>query len=152
MFSVISTYQEPVRGWIDNLYGPTGALVGAGTGFLRVMRVDPNARADVVPVDYVVNSIIVAAYQTSQNHKPGIEQTMPVYNYVPSPTNAMTWGRLIDVCACYGVNFPSVKAIWYYCLFRLKSKFWTNFLVMVLHIWPAFFTDIVLSMVGSKMR
>ncbi|GBP78155.1 Fatty acyl-CoA reductase wat [Eumeta japonica] len=29
---VISTHEEPVRGWTDSLYGPTGLLVGIGTG------------------------------------------------------------------------------------------------------------------------
>lgn len=29
-FLVTSTYQEPMVGWIDNLYGPTGVVAGAG--------------------------------------------------------------------------------------------------------------------------
>jgi hypothetical protein len=36
-FSVTSTYREPVIGWIDNLYGPTGVVAGAGSGVLRTM-------------------------------------------------------------------------------------------------------------------
>lgn len=32
---VISTYREPVKGWVDNLYGATGVCAGAGAGVLR---------------------------------------------------------------------------------------------------------------------
>lgn len=149
---VVATYKEPIKSWIDNLYGPTGALVGAGTGLLRVMRIDKNCRAEIVPVDCVVNSLLAAAYQTSKNHKAGITQEIPVYNYVASPTNSITWGGFTDLCNTYGPRFPTIRAIWYFCLFQVKSKFWFNFLTMFLHVWPAFFTDIVLSMTGRKLR
>ncbi|KAL1453646.1 hypothetical protein WDU94_009972 [Cyamophila willieti] len=32
---IVSTYKEPVRGWIDNPYGPVGLMVGVGTGVLH---------------------------------------------------------------------------------------------------------------------
>lgn len=28
IFPVIGTSEEPIKGWIDNLYGPTGVVVG----------------------------------------------------------------------------------------------------------------------------
>ncbi|XP_050339348.1 putative fatty acyl-CoA reductase CG5065 isoform X2 [Bactrocera neohumeralis] len=66
---VISTYRDPVCGWIDNFYGPTGAIAGAGTGVIRTLRCDPRAVANMVPVDLCVNSIIAAAWDISQKHK-----------------------------------------------------------------------------------
>lgn len=32
---VIATYKEPVRAWVDNMYGVTGVCAGAGVGILR---------------------------------------------------------------------------------------------------------------------
>ena len=29
-FPVISTAREPLKGWLDNMYGPTGVAVGSG--------------------------------------------------------------------------------------------------------------------------
>lgn len=60
----MSTYREPIRSWIDNLYGPTGVLIGAGTGVLRTLHGDVTKTAELVPVDLVVNSMIAASYKT----------------------------------------------------------------------------------------
>lgn len=66
---VIATYKEPVRGWSDNIYGPTGVIVGAGTGVLRVVLSDSETVANMVPVDMTVNGLIAAAYKVSENYK-----------------------------------------------------------------------------------
>lgn len=47
---VIPTSREPVVGWIDNHFGPTGIIVGVGAGLLRVIYVDKNLNAEIVPV------------------------------------------------------------------------------------------------------
>ena len=61
---VIATAKEPVPGWINNFYGPTGVVVGAGIGLLRSLHCDRDNVADIIPADYVVNNIIVAAWDT----------------------------------------------------------------------------------------
>lgn len=60
--TVISTYREPLRGWIDNLYGPTGVAAGAGTGLLRSIHCDGSVNANVVPADMTVNALIACAW------------------------------------------------------------------------------------------
>lgn len=68
-FSVISTYREPVQGWIDNLYGPTGVAAGAGTGILRSIHCDGSIQANVVPGDLAVNALIVSAWDVADRRK-----------------------------------------------------------------------------------
>lgn len=63
--TVVSTYKEPVSGWIDNLYGPTGIAVGTVSGLLRVSLCDESKIADVVPVDTCISGLIAAAWDTS---------------------------------------------------------------------------------------
>lgn len=65
--TVISSYNEPVEGWIDNVYGPTGALVGAGAGLIRVLRSDDDCTAELVPVDLTVNALIASAWDVANN-------------------------------------------------------------------------------------
>lgn len=59
-----------MRGWIDNVYGPIGVIVGIGTGILHVYEgnLDTNS-ADMVPVDLVVNGLICAAKTTADKYK-----------------------------------------------------------------------------------
>lgn len=68
-FSVISTYREPIQGWIDNLYGPTGVAAGAGTGILRSIHCDGSIQANVVPGDLAVNALIVSAWDVADRRK-----------------------------------------------------------------------------------
>lgn len=65
--SVTSTYKEPLRSWIDNLYGPMGAIVGAGTGLLRTFHLDEEKIADLIPGDFVANGVLAAAYNNQFN-------------------------------------------------------------------------------------
>jgi fatty acyl-CoA reductase len=61
---VMSTWKDPIPGWIDNSNGPTKIPVGASLGMLRSSYVDRKLVADLVPVDMVVNAIIAAAWET----------------------------------------------------------------------------------------
>lgn len=105
---MIATAKEPVAGWIDNLYGATGIAVGAAVGLLRTLHGDPNNTADLVPVDYVVNSMIAASWKmgtskgdTSNKEiekdpkEEGETGEIPVYNYVGSPQAKISWSKLL---------------------------------------------------------
>nr|CAD7263535.1 unnamed protein product [Timema shepardi] len=59
---VFSTVKEPICGWIDNLYGPTGAQIGYFSGFIKTGVRKTSIKINIVPVDLVINSIIAAAY------------------------------------------------------------------------------------------
>lgn len=63
--AVIGTVREPVSGWIDNVYGATGVLLGVALGLLRVLNGDPNNRADMVPADYVINSCLACTWDVA---------------------------------------------------------------------------------------
>lgn len=66
---MISTSQEPVAGWINNIYGATGVVVGAGLGILRTMHCDPDMIADLVPADMVINVMIASAWDVATRHR-----------------------------------------------------------------------------------
>lgn len=45
-------------GWVDNLNGPVGVMIGAGKGVIRTMLCDGTLSAQVIPVDIAINAII----------------------------------------------------------------------------------------------
>lgn len=64
---VIAAWKDPLPGWIDNINGPTGLMVAVGKGLLRTMHVLPKCRAEVIPVDIVVNTMIASTYYASKS-------------------------------------------------------------------------------------
>ena len=43
--------------------------MGVGTGVLRVINIDKETVANMVPVDFVVNGLIVCAWKTHENFR-----------------------------------------------------------------------------------
>ncbi|KAL6420856.1 hypothetical protein ACFW04_014381 [Cataglyphis niger] len=66
---VLPSYKEPMPGWVDNLNGPIGLLVGAGKGVIRSMHCNGNYNAQVIPVDIAINALIIIAYQIATNQE-----------------------------------------------------------------------------------
>lgn len=87
---MISTNLEPVRGWINNIYGPTGVLTGAGLGLLRILHCDGSLNANIIPADMTVNSLIASAWDIADNFQSRENEkthNIPVYNYESSLEN-----------------------------------------------------------------
>lgn len=56
-------------GWVDNLNGPTGLLIGAGKGVIRSMHCNGDYHAEVVPVDLAINAIITIAHKIATDQQ-----------------------------------------------------------------------------------
>jgi alcohol-forming fatty acyl-CoA reductase len=83
---------------------------------LRHCNKDINA--NIVPVDMTVNALIVSAYDAATkcaahklaaNTKP---YEIPIYNYVSSVENPLTWGEFTDLNIRHGFKYPFSSAIW----------------------------------------
>lgn len=57
---VCAAYQDPFPGWIDNKNSVTGLTILASNGFLRSMICNEDLVTDLVPVDYVIDTLICA--------------------------------------------------------------------------------------------
>lgn len=55
--------KEPLPGWVDNLNGPIGILVGGGKGVIRTMYCKAELLAQIIPVDFAINGMIVTAWK-----------------------------------------------------------------------------------------
>lgn len=150
---IISTYREPLRGWIDNLYGPTGVAAGAGTGLLRSIHCDGSVNANVVPADMTVNALIACAWDVVNIRRLNNKShgDIPIYNYV-SKDNAITYDELKEMSSKYGLDIPSTRAIWYYSFRNNKHRMVHLFFVYFWHLFPALLVDTATVCMGKQPR
>jgi len=89
---VTGIWLEPIPGWIDNANGATGLIALAGKGLLRSMCGDMvRHRADLVPVDIVANTLIVAAW-----HRGSAKGTpLSVIHCTTGNLNPTSWSQVI---------------------------------------------------------
>lgn len=161
---VISTTQEPVAGWINNIYGATGVVVGAGMGILRTMHCDPDMIADLVPADMVINVMIASAWDVATRNRlnleqlqhkqltevlPALDDGISIFNFVSSTRNPITWSQYMKYNEV-GKEFPSVQVLWYYCLQLNKYRILHNICTVFLHWLPAIIVDTMAKVVGKK--
>lgn len=71
-FTVLGSWKEPMPGYTDSKNGPQGFIMGAAKGVVRRLPVNEYLIYDYIPVDIVVNYMLVALWQTSINWSVGI--------------------------------------------------------------------------------
>ncbi|EZA62096.1 hypothetical protein DMN91_007880 [Ooceraea biroi] len=158
---VTSTLKDPIPGWINNLYGAVGIVAGSALGLLRTLHCVPENNAEIVPADYVISQIVAAAWDTAnrkntllsiENANPDVPETerAPIYNYVSSQRNSITWKKFMKYNEIYGMQVPSTHVFWYYMLFLNRYLFLHNVCVIFLHILPGAIVDVVLFLRGRK--
>jgi len=69
LHTVTPSYLDPMPGWVDNLNGPIGLLIGAGKGIIRSMHCNGNYHAELIPVDMGINALIVIAYKLATDQQ-----------------------------------------------------------------------------------
>lgn len=47
-------YAEPLPGWVDNLNGPVGIMIGAGKGVIRSMLCNGDYKAEVSEIIIII--------------------------------------------------------------------------------------------------
>ncbi|XP_026740051.1 putative fatty acyl-CoA reductase CG5065 [Trichoplusia ni] len=143
---VTAAWKEPIPGWVDNLNGPTGLVIGSGKGVIRTMHCEPSYTADAISVDVVVNACILIAYVTALD-KP---KTTQIYNLTLSKVFEMTWAEIIKLGEKFVNQFPYSVALWYPGGSIKSYKIAHQIDVFFSHILPAYLVDALLFLLGKK--
>ncbi|KAK7792397.1 hypothetical protein R5R35_007747 [Gryllus longicercus] len=143
---VTSVWKEPLPGWVDNINGPTGLLMGAGKGVIRSMLCKGNYHADVVPVDMAANAVLMLAWRLGKERPSEID----VVNLTTWKDNLVTWTEVIEKGRRHLYANPLSGAIWYPDG-SIKSSWLVHTLcVIFFHFLPAYFIDLLLLVCGHK--
>jgi thioester reductase-like protein/1-acyl-sn-glycerol-3-phosphate acyltransferase len=81
---------EPVPGWIDAVSAAAALYLCAGTGLVSCIHGSVHVVGDQVPVDYVVDSLLIAAASAAAD---GPSRDAKVFMCGSSQFNPVTWGE-----------------------------------------------------------
>ncbi|XP_026754349.2 fatty acyl-CoA reductase wat-like [Galleria mellonella] len=147
---VIASALEPSPGWLDKscAFGATGIIIGPGLGVIHAAIIDKDVKMNMMPVDMVNNSIIVAGWETSRRWVVG-DRDIQIYN-ISNSRNPIVSGELSKLVKIKGQNLQTPKAIWYTYVIESKYKSVVYLLTWFLHFIPAYFVDGILSIIGKQ--
>ncbi|KAM7358480.1 fatty acyl-CoA reductase wat isoform 1-T3 [Cochliomyia hominivorax] len=150
---VMSTYKDPIPGWTDNLYGPSGLCTWSARGLVRCIYGNSKCKANMVPADYCVNAMISSAWDVARRYKALTKETqirpeIPVYNYIFDKNN-LTWGQYMRY-ARKGFHEPFDKALWCFSYIIIPWKPLHYAASIFLHHLPAYVLDLIALATGQK--
>lgn len=139
---------EPLQGWVDNLNGPTGLMIGCGKGVIRSVLVNQENKAEVIPVDYAINGLIVMPYEFNKQAKRPAQ--VPVYNVTNADHRKMTMGTVVEMSKRINKQIPFNAGLWYPDPCVTTNKLYHSFNVLMFHWLPAYLLDFLMLILGQK--
>lgn len=143
---ITGAWKEPVPGWTISKNGPQGFLMGASKGVVRRLPVDKHLICDYIPIDIVVNSLIIAAFAV---HRDNCKE-LKVYHCTSSTCNPFKWETVETKINCYLHKFPLRSAVWYPHLKLVSSIFLFRLSAIFVHLIPAYILDTVTKLAGGR--
>lgn len=143
---ITGAWKEPIPGWTISKNGPQGFILGASKGVVRRLPVAKNLIYDYIPVDTVVNSLIVAGYNVDRDSDKGLK----VYHCTSSTCKAFKWEIVEKDINNYLHIYPLRSAVWYPYLKFMPSLFWFKLSAIFIHFIPAYILDTVTRLCGGR--
>lgn len=145
---VIPAVGEPLPGWVDNLNGPIGLLVGAGKGVIRSMHCKGENIGQFIPVDYAINASICIAYFVGTKQT-GLDD-VPVYNLTSSSVFKLTYREVLDQGRDIIYDYPFEMQVWYPDGDIRSLKWVHNLYSLFFHWLPAILIDFLMLLFRQK--
>jgi fatty acyl-CoA reductase len=102
------SYRFPVPGWVDSPLGASGLIAACSLGALHCMCGGGNNIVDMIPVDFVADQILAAAWTMAEN-PPG--ERIQIYHAASSFRNPYCWEHLRSSVVGYYQRRPPKKNI-----------------------------------------
>ncbi|CAN7942602.1 unnamed protein product, partial [Ixodes pacificus] len=152
---VSASWREPVPGWVDGQQGVNLLVASGMTGVLTTIVGDKTAFMDIIPVDVVVNALIVAACQAPQRESTSqapFGQDPPVYNCASGAINKILNGEVARLTTKLGRKHVPETLCGRPGLNMTMSRSYQAVAVFVFNYLPALFSDLVRPSKNKNMR
>ncbi|XP_029677784.1 putative fatty acyl-CoA reductase CG5065 [Formica exsecta] len=123
-------------------------MMEIGRGTIRSIVCNENLIVDVVPVDFVVDTLICASWYNAMQHI----DTIRIYNCTSSALHPITWRKFGHLTKKHAIESPSKHVMWYPGFTFRTNKFSHAIMVIMLHFLPAFIVDLVSRVRGYKPK
>ncbi|XP_026739795.1 putative fatty acyl-CoA reductase CG5065 [Trichoplusia ni] len=144
---VVSALRHPFPGWIENLNGPSGVVVGAGKGLLHVFCCKDDARADLLPVDIAIDTLLAVAWEIATDRPSDVR----VYN-CSTCENPVRWREFETDLRQHLRRHPLDNTFWYPSGFSVESKYAQKAVEMVLQTTPLHIAEYVSKILRIKPK
>ncbi|XP_068986787.1 putative fatty acyl-CoA reductase CG5065 [Bombus flavifrons] len=140
-----ASLEEPCPGWLENISAITGIVLLVSKGSITAILARKDARMDVVPVDFVVDTIICTAWHVTLHR----DHEVKVYNCT-SNAYPFKWGQMKDAVVKCSIETPLNDTLWYPGCPMIANRYIYNVLGVIPYVLPAFVIDIFLRLRRRK--
>ncbi|RZF49251.1 hypothetical protein LSTR_LSTR002872 [Laodelphax striatellus] len=148
---VTPAIEEPMAGWVDNLNGPMGLLVGGGKGVIRTMHCRGELCAQVIPVDKAINAIIAFVPSAAAIYEKNRNTETPVMNITQEGfVDPVTWSEVLEKGKRLAWENPFEMMLWYPNGSIHASWLMHSICVLLFHWLPAYFIDLMMLVFQQK--
>uniref|UniRef100_A0A1A9VC26 Fatty acyl-CoA reductase n=1 Tax=Glossina austeni TaxID=7395 RepID=A0A1A9VC26_GLOAU len=111
----ISSVDEPVTGWLDNVNGPCGLYLTASLGLSRTAYGNPHAKLNMIPCDATVHGLIISAYAvvSDSNFANNSKDSVVVLNSCYSNESLTPLWKVLRDGEILAPENPSEKMVWF---------------------------------------
>lgn len=143
---ITAAWKEPVAGWTISKNGPQGFLMGASKGVVRRLPVGTSLVYDYIPVDTVVNQVLVTGFHVAQKRSGDLS----IFHCTSSTYNPFRWDAVVDRTNELLHSYPLKSAVWYPHLKFMSSLFMFKISAILFHFIPAYILDFVTKLAGGR--
>ncbi|CAK1593067.1 unnamed protein product [Parnassius mnemosyne] len=142
---IVAAWKEPRPGWTCSKVGPQGFLMGAAKGVVRRLPLAKQNIADYIPVDIVVNQLLVAGWHAAKE-----KSGLTVYHCSSSTQKPFRWTMLESQVNEMLHKYPLKSAVWYPHLEFVPTLWMFRVSAIFIHFFPAILLDMLLRLTGGK--
>ncbi|XP_001359882.2 putative fatty acyl-CoA reductase CG5065 [Drosophila pseudoobscura] len=142
---VTAAYREPYPGWIDNVQAISGIMMEIGKGGISSILGDKDMICDIIPVDFVVNAMIMMINKAKLG-------SLSICNATSGVTNPITWQHLGELTMKWSRIYPTKRMIMFPNFKYRRSASRHELAVWLLHFVPALLMDLRTLLLSQKKR